>query len=260
MLHMQLQGARRIAKIHCRGHDISMQNAKHILETRALLRPAKSRDSARFFMGQPRPNRHGVNMKEVEFLFDYGSPFSYLASLQIEGFAKRNNATIAYTPILLGAVLKATGNASPMTVPAKGRYMATELRRWATRYGVPFKPNPHSFLSNTLRLMRGAVAAQKIGFFPIYHRTIYRSVWAESQDLGDEAVLRKLLAQAGVPVTELITAAERQDVKDALRYNTERAVERGVFGAPTFFVGDEMFWGNDRLDFVEEALNRQDLT
>jgi 2-hydroxychromene-2-carboxylate isomerase len=97
--------------------------------------------------------------REVEFLFDYGSPFSYLANLQIEGFAKRNGAAVTYTPILLGAVLKATGNASPMTIPAKGRHMATELRRWAARYGVAFKPNPHGFMSNTLRLMRGAVAA-----------------------------------------------------------------------------------------------------
>jgi 2-hydroxychromene-2-carboxylate isomerase len=94
--------------------------------------------------------------REVEFLFDYGSPFSYLASLQIEGFAKRNGATVTDTPILLGAVLKATGNVSPMTVPVKGRYMATELRRWSARYGVAFKPNPHAFMSNTLRLMRGA--------------------------------------------------------------------------------------------------------
>jgi 2-hydroxychromene-2-carboxylate isomerase len=194
--------------------------------------------------------------RDLEFLFDYGSPFSYLASLQVEGFAKRNNATVVYTPILLGAVLKATGNASPMTVPAKGRYMATELRRWSARYKVPFKPNPHPFMSNTLPLMRGAVAAQKIGFFPLYHRAVYRAVWAEAQDLGDDSVLRKVLEQVGVPATELVAAAQRQEVKDGLRSNTDRAVERGVFGAPTFFVGDEMFWGNDRFDFVEEALHR----
>jgi 2-hydroxychromene-2-carboxylate isomerase len=102
--------------------------------------------------------------------------------------------------------------------------------------------------------MRGAIAAQKLGFFPVYHRTVYRAVWAEAQNLGDEAILRRVLNQAGVPATELMAAAERQDVKDSLRYNTERAVERGVFGAPTFFVGNEMFWGNDRFDFVEEAL------
>lgn len=194
--------------------------------------------------------------REVEFLFDYGSPFSYLASLQIEGFARRNDATLTYTPILLGAVLKATGNASPMTVPAKGRYMAGELRRWSTRYGVPFKPNPHPFLANTLRLMRGAVAAQRIGCFPLYHRAIYRAVWAVAQNLGDEAVLRNVLESAGIGATELIAESERPEVKDRLRKNTDQAIERGVFGAPTFFVGDEMFWGNDRFDFLEEALRK----
>ncbi len=194
--------------------------------------------------------------REVEFLFDYGSPFSYLTSLQIEGLAKRNGAAVAYTPILLGAVLKATGNASPMTVPAKARYMTTELQRWSARYGVAFKPNPHTFMSNTLRLMRGAVAAQKLGFFFIYHRAVYRAVWAEGLDLGDEAILRKVLEKVGVPATELMAVMQRQDVKDQLRHNTDRAVGRGVFGAPTFFVGNEMFWGNDRLDFVEEELRR----
>jgi 2-hydroxychromene-2-carboxylate isomerase len=194
--------------------------------------------------------------KEVEFLFDYGSPFSYLASLQIEGFAKRNQAAVVYTPILLGAVLKATGNASPMTVPAKGRYMAAELRRWAARYSVAFKPNPNPFMSNTLRLMRGAVAAQKLGFFRLYHPAIYRAVWAEAQDLGDETILQRVLDRAGLPATKLMARSEDQDIKDELRRNTEHAVERGAFGAPTFFVGGEMFWGNDRFDFVEEALRK----
>jgi len=194
--------------------------------------------------------------REVEFLFDYGSPFSYLASLQIEGFAKRNTVAVTYTPILLGAVLKATGNASPMTVPAKGRYMATELRRWSTRYGVAFKPNPHAFMSNTLRLMRGAVAAQKDGWFALYHPAIYRAIWADAQNLGDDTVLRKVLEKVGVAATELMADIERQEMKDLLRRNTDRAIERGVFGAPTFFVGDEMFWGNDRFDFIEEAVRK----
>ena len=194
--------------------------------------------------------------KEVEFLFDYGSPFSYLASLQVEGFAKRNDAAVRYTPILLGAVLKATGNASPMTIPAKGRYMALELRRWARRYSVPFKPNPYPFMANTLPLMRGAVAAQRLNLFPLYHRAVYRAVWAEALDLGDHATLQRVLERAGVAATRLITRAEEQDIKDELRRNTDNAVERGVFGAPTFFVADEMFWGNDRFDFVEEALRK----
>jgi 2-hydroxychromene-2-carboxylate isomerase len=194
--------------------------------------------------------------RDIEFLFDYGSPFSYLANLQIEGLAKRHSASVIYTPILLGAVLKATGNASPMAVPAKGHYMASELRRWSARYGVAFKPNPHGFLSNTLRLMRGAVAAQKTACFSLYHPAIFRAIWAEAQNLGDDAVLRKVLEKVGISAGELMAEAEGQVVKDQLRQNTDRAVERGVFGAPMFFVGNEMFWGNDRFDFVEEALRK----
>jgi 2-hydroxychromene-2-carboxylate isomerase len=194
--------------------------------------------------------------KQIEFLFDYGSPFSYLASTQMPEFGKRNAATIVYVPIALGAVLKATGNASPMAVPAKGNYMAIELRRWAKRYGVPFRDNPHPFMRNTMRLVRGAVAAQKLGVFDAYHDAVYRAVWAEAIDLGDDATLTSVLDKAGVPAAEVLAAVERQDVKDALRRNTDEAVSRGVFGAPTFFVGSEMFWGNDRLDFVEEALRK----
>jgi 2-hydroxychromene-2-carboxylate isomerase len=195
--------------------------------------------------------------KQFEFLFDYGSPFSYLANIQLSGFAKRNGAAVIYRPILLGAVLKATGNSSPMTVPAKARYFAVDMRRWAARYGVMLKLNPHPFMANTLSLMRGAVAAQRLGVFAAYHDAIYRAAWAEGLDLGEQAILGGVLQRAGVNFAHLIAATERQDVKDELRRNTEDAVARGAFGAPTFFVGDEMFWGNDRFDFVEEALRRQ---
>jgi 2-hydroxychromene-2-carboxylate isomerase len=194
--------------------------------------------------------------KQIEFLFDYGSPFSYLASTQMSEFGKRNATTIVYVPIALGAVLKATGNASPMAVPAKGNYMAIELRRWAKRYGVPFRANPHPFMRNTMRLVRGAVAAQELGVFDAYHDAVYRAVWAEAIDLGDDATLAGVLDKARVPAAEVLAAVESQDVKDALRRNTDEAVSRGVFGAPTFFVGSEMFWGNDRLDFVEQALRK----
>jgi len=195
--------------------------------------------------------------KQIEFLFDYGSPFSYLANIQLPGFAKRNAAAVTYRPILLGAVLKATGNSSPMTVPAKARYFAVDMRRWAARYGVMLKLNPHPFMANTLSLMRGAVAAQRLGVFGAYHDAIYRAAWAEGLDLGEQAVLAGVMQRAGVNFADLIAATERQDVKDELRRNTEGAVARGAFGAPTFFIGDEMFWGNDRFDFVEEALRRQ---
>lgn len=195
--------------------------------------------------------------RQFEFLFDYGSPFSYLANIQVSGFAKRNGASVVYRPILLGAVLKATGNSSPMAVPAKARYFAADMRRWADRYGVMLKLNPNPFMANTISLMRGAVAAQKLGVFPAYHDAIFRAAWADALDLGEKAILTGVLQRAGVNAAELIAATGRQDVKDELRRNTDDAVARGAFGAPTFFVGDEIFWGNDRFDFVEEALRRQ---
>jgi 2-hydroxychromene-2-carboxylate isomerase len=195
--------------------------------------------------------------RTIEFLFDYGSPFSYLASLQLPGFARRNNATVIYRPILLGAVLKATSNQSPMAIPAKGRYMAIELRRWAERYNVTFRLNPHPFLSNTIVLMRGAVAAQKHGNFGIYHDLMFKAAWAEALNLGDDVVRTQLLERAGFTPAAFAAAIESQEVKSELRRNTEDAVARGVFGAPTIFAGGEMFWGNDRFDFVEEALRKQ---
>ena len=191
--------------------------------------------------------------RQVEFFFDYGSPFSYLADTQLAPLAQRTGATVVYRPMLLGAVLKETGNASPMTVPAKGRYMGVELQRWATRYGVPFATN-RFFPINTMRLMRGAVAAQQAGCFAEYHRTIYPAFWVESVNLGEQDVIRSVLGKAGLDADLILARIEEPGVKEQLRLDTDEAVRRGVFGAPTFFVGEEMFWGNDRLMFVEEAL------
>jgi len=197
-----------------------------------------------------------VVTRSVEFFYDYGSPFSYLADTQMADLEKSSEAKVAYRPMLLGAVLKATGNASPMAVPAKGAYMGLDLRRWAEQYGVPFRASPFSFRSNTLRLMRGAVASQRLDVFRAYHRAVFPAVWGEPLDLGDGAVFRRLLEHAAIDPRALLDAIEAQETKDELRRNTEGAVRRGVFGAPTVFVGDEMFWGNDRLTFVERALRR----
>ena len=193
--------------------------------------------------------------QQVEFFFDYGSPFSYLADTQLAALAQRTGATIVYWPMLLGAVLKATGNASPIAVPAKGRYMGVELQRWAKHYGVPFVTN-RFFPINTMQLMRGAVAAQQADCFAEYHRAIYPAFWVDSANLGEPEVIRSVLVKAGLNANLLLARIEEPDVKEQLRLNTEEAVRRGVFGAPTFFVGEEMFWGNDRLTFVEEALTR----
>jgi 2-hydroxychromene-2-carboxylate isomerase len=193
--------------------------------------------------------------QQVEFFFDYGSPFSYLADTQLPALERRTGATVVYRPMLLGAVLKETGSASPITVPAKGRYMGVELHRWAKRYGVPFAANKF-FPINTMRLMRGVVAAQHAECFAEYHRAIYPAFWVDGANLAAPEVIRAVLDKAGLNADLILACIEEPNVKEQLRLNTEEAVRRGVFGAPTFFVGEDMFWGNDRLMFVEEALTR----
>ena len=130
--------------------------------------------------------------KQVEFFFDYGSPFSYLADTQLPAIAARHGAEIIYKPMLLGGVFKATGNSSAITIPAKAKFMMAELQRWPRKYGVPMKMNPH-FPINTIKLMRGAVAAQMQGKFAAYHAAVFRGVWVEELDLGESAVLAELL-------------------------------------------------------------------
>jgi len=192
--------------------------------------------------------------RELEFFFDYGSPFSYLADSQLKGLAERTGTRVVYRPMLLGGVFKETGNSSPIAIEAKRKYMMADLERWAKYYGVPALHNPH-FPINTIRLMRGAIAAERAGVFAAYHRAVYDAFWREGLNLGDVAVVRGVLQGAGLDAERLVAASGEHAVKDALRVATEAAVARGAFGAPTFFVGDQMFWGNDRLLFVEQALN-----
>jgi 2-hydroxychromene-2-carboxylate isomerase len=192
--------------------------------------------------------------RELEFFFDYGSPFSYLADSQLKGLAERTGARVIYRPMLLGGVFKETGNSSPIAIEAKRKYSNIDLARWAKHYGVAALQNAH-FPINTIRLMRGAIAAEHLGVFPAYHRAIYDAFWRDGLNLGDAAVVREVLQRAGLDAERIAAASEEPAVKDALRVSTETAVARGAFGAPTFFVGDQMFWGNDRLMFVEQALS-----
>lgn len=195
--------------------------------------------------------------KSVEFFFDVGSPTTYLAWTQLPAIAAACDATIAWRPMLLGGVFKATGNASPVTVPAKGRWMLQDLARHARRYGVPFVMNPH-FPINTLALMRGATGIQlrepaRLGD---YLEAVFGAIWCRGLNLGDPAVLAGVLAEAGFDAAALAAQAADPEVKARLQATTEEAIERGVFGAPSFFVGDEMFFGQDRLEQVREALQR----
>ncbi|MBY0532759.1 MAG: 2-hydroxychromene-2-carboxylate isomerase [Xanthobacteraceae bacterium] len=192
-------------------------------------------------------------LKKVEFFFDFGSPTTYLAHTQMPGLVQRTGAEIVYRPMLLGAVFKATGNQSPAFIAAKAKWMDGDLKAFAKRYGVPYERNPW-FPVNTMMLMRGAIAMQKENRFASYADAIFRAMWVEPQNLNDPQVVGAVLAKAGFEPKHLLAAIEHQPVKDELRANTEEAVSRGVFGAPSFFVGDKMFFGQDRLDFVEEAL------
>jgi 2-hydroxychromene-2-carboxylate isomerase len=193
--------------------------------------------------------------RTVEYFFDVGSPTAYLAWTQLPKIAAEAGATIVWRPMLLGGVFKATGNASPVAVPAKGRWMNDDIARWARRYGVSFAFNPH-FPINTLTLMRGATGMQmrRPADFARYLDVIERAMWEVPKNLGDPAVLAAMLATAGFDADEFVAMVGDPEVKARLVATTEEAVARGVFGAPTCFVGEAMFFGQDRLDFVAEAL------
>lgn len=195
--------------------------------------------------------------QSVEFYFDFISPAAYLAWTQLPHVCADTGATLVYKPMLLGGVFQATGNSAPITVPLKGSYLFVDLDRFAKRYGVPFVLNPH-FPFNTVGLMRMAVALLDRGDarFAAFCGAIFNAIWADAKALGDPEVLATVLQQAGLDPDELLALTSEPDVKEALKRATEAAVQRGVFGAPTLFVGEQMFWGQDRLDFVREALSR----
>jgi 2-hydroxychromene-2-carboxylate isomerase len=193
--------------------------------------------------------------KEVEFFFDVGSPASYLAATQLPKICREADATLVYRPMLLGGVFQATGNASPNEIPAKGRYLFDDLARYAKRYGVPLRMNPH-FPINTLLLMRGATAMQlrKPERFVDYLDAVFKAIWVDAQDMGDAGIVAGVLQRIGLDPASVMAAVTDPEVKAMLKSTTEQAVARGVFGAPTCFVGARMFFGQDRLEFVREAL------
>ena len=191
--------------------------------------------------------------KEVEFLFDVGSPTAYLAYTQLPAIAEKARANIIWVPILLGGLFKAVGNQSPALLAPKSAWMASDLPRFARRYNVPYQPNKY-FPINTLALMRGAVAADEDGFLQEYLAAVFPAMWAQSRKMDDPEVVSDTLLTGGIDPEQLFARIGDQAVKDKLKTNTERAAERGAFGAPTFFVGGNMFFGQDRLDFVSESL------
>jgi 2-hydroxychromene-2-carboxylate isomerase len=198
---------------------------------------------------------------KVEFHFDFGSPNAYLAELVLPQIEQRTGIKFDYIPVLLGGVYKATGNMSPADslrgIKNKPEYNALETQRFLRRHNITkFKPNPF-FPVNTLTLMRGAVAAQFEGIFEPYFRAAYHHMWAEPKKMDDPQVFREAFLSSGLDIDGLIARAQRDDVKKRLIENTSDAVARGTFGSPTFFVGNEIFFGKDSLRNVEEEIVAQ---
>ncbi|MBV1795892.1 2-hydroxychromene-2-carboxylate isomerase [Siccirubricoccus sp. G192] len=200
-------------------------------------------------------------MSEIEFHFDFGSPNAYLAHRVIPEIERRTGVRFRYVPILLGGVFKATGNRSPAEafrdIPSKRAFMELETRRFLTRHGITdFRRNPH-FPVNTLTLMRGAVAARHEGCFERYVEVVFHNMWSEPKKMDEPEVIRSVLADNGLDAKRLLELAQSPEVKQELAHNTEASVARGTFGSPTFFVGEEIFFGKDQLRDVEEEVLRR---
>ena len=197
-------------------------------------------------------------MTQVEFHFDFGSPNAYLAHKLILGIEQRTGAAFVYVPVLLGGVFKLTNNLAPMTqfkdVKNKLEYQRLEFQRFIDKHGLrQFRWNPH-FPVNTVQIMRGAIVAQMDGKLMPYVDAVFHHMWEAPKKMDDPAVIGAALEESGLDAARILARIQDQDVKDALLKNTEASVARGTFGAPTFFVGDEMYFGKDRLRDLEEAI------
>jgi len=191
--------------------------------------------------------------KIVTFYFDYGSPATYLAWTQIKSIIEEANATLNMVPMLLGGVFKETGNTSPASVPAKGKWMSNDLKKHAKIYNVEFNSNSF-FPINTLNIMRGAIAAKSMNIFQEYSEAIFNGIWVKDLNLGDIPILQEYLEKNNIDTKKLFDLAQSDEVKTMLIQNTKKAVEEGVFGAPTFLIKNELIFGQDRLNFLKLAL------
>jgi 2-hydroxychromene-2-carboxylate isomerase len=197
---------------------------------------------------------------KVEFLFDFGSPNAYLSHKLIPAIEARTGVRFDYVPVLLGGLFKLANNRSPMEayagIPNKMAYERLEMTRFIQRHGLTaFRMNPH-FPVNTLKIMRGACAAQQLGVLGPYVDAVYAAMWEQQLNMADDAVIAGALQRAGLDAAALIAASQQPEVKERLLQNTQSAYERGAFGSPTFFVNGEMWFGKDRLREVEEEILR----
>jgi 2-hydroxychromene-2-carboxylate isomerase len=196
--------------------------------------------------------------KTIELIFDFGSPNAYLTLAVLPAMLDRTGAELIITPCLLGGLFKATGNRAPMLqfadIPAKLAYERLEMKRFIQKHSLTkFKMNPH-FPIHTLIIMRGAVVADEEGYLARYVEAVSRAMWEDGLKMDDLEVIAGFLNANGFDGPALIARTQEDNIKAKLAANTETAVKRGAFGIPTFFVGNEMFWGKERLAQVVEAL------
>jgi 2-hydroxychromene-2-carboxylate isomerase len=199
-------------------------------------------------------------MTSVEFHFDFGSPNAYLSHLVIPAIEARTGVRFTYVPVLLGGVFKATNNVPPLVanrgIRNKMEYHKLEIQRFIRTHRITaFRMNPH-FPVNTLQVMRGAIVAEDEGFLPTYVDAVYRHMWAEPKKMDDPEVITAALCASGFDAVHILARSQEPVIKAKLAANTERSVARGTFGSPTFFVGDDIYFGKDRLRDVEEAITR----
>ena len=196
--------------------------------------------------------------RQVDFYFDFASPNAYLSHKVISGIEERTGAKFNYIPVLLGGIFKATNNKPPMEaffgIMNKNEYQSIEMQRFQERHGIDkFKMNPH-FPVISLQIIRGAVGAQKDGYLDKYIDEVLKHMWEEPKKMDDPEVIKEAFTESGFDADRLMNQMQDPDIKAQLIENTENAVKRGTFGIPTFFVGDDIYFGKDTLWQVEEAL------
>ncbi len=191
--------------------------------------------------------------KKIEFYFDFGSPTTYLAYYQLQKLANKYGAEVECKGALLGGVFKATGNSSPVLVAPKGRYMGVDLARFSKRYDIELNFNPF-FPINTLPLMRGYYAAKSLGVESKYMKAVFDGMWVHKINFSKPDSLMQVLKDINIDEDEFQNLVSSDEIKNQLKATTEELVNRGGFGAPTMFMDDEMYFGQDRLDFIEEEL------
>jgi len=199
-------------------------------------------------------------MVDFKFIFDFGSPKTYLVYKLLPGIEKRTNIKAEYVPVLLGGIFKSINNVSPIesfkTVPAKGKYDDLDTARFVKKHNIAFNFNSN-FPINTLNLMRGAIYAQENEIFDKYVEVVFKSMWVDNKKMDDLEVIQSVLLENGLPVKEIFEGTQDQKIKDKLIKNTSEAVEKGIFGAPSLLVNNELFFGKETLQDVEELLVKE---